>query len=248
MAQRSSVVALAAALFVAIGGCLTPVGEGGGATGGGNGTGGGSSGGGTTGGVTGGGSGGGSSGGTGGVNCPASCPVIHSSCNSTTNGQCVCDPGYAGCGSSCVSLTSDSQNCGACFTVCNPSGYMCVNSTCVCGLDVRPLSPPGRRHRLLRSDLRPAQLRRVRPRLRLDPVHQRFLHLRLTPGSVHRCRWERLLRRPRPRYRQLWKVRWNLRASGAIACRASEGLAMRQQLRRPGDLRLHFRILPVSGP
>jgi hypothetical protein len=125
MARRSWSVLGAAALAVAIGGCLTPVSD----TGGGSGTGGGNGSGGT-------------SGGTGGVSCPSTCPIIHSSCDSTTNGKCACDYGYTPCGASCVSLTSDSRNCGSCGNVCDAtSGYTCLNSTCVCGAGMFGLCP-----------------------------------------------------------------------------------------------------------
>ena len=48
---------------------------------------------------------------------------------------CACPPGQVLCGGSCVNTASDTNNCGACGTVCS-TGQTCVGSTCTLTYDL----------------------------------------------------------------------------------------------------------------
>jgi hypothetical protein len=58
--------------------------------------------------------------------CPANCPS-GSTCGA--GGVCTCHPGLAPCGSRCVDVQTDAQNCGACGSGC-PSGATCSGGAC----------------------------------------------------------------------------------------------------------------------
>jgi hypothetical protein len=66
------------------------------------------------------------------INLGHTCSSSKSCCSGNCHKhKCACKHGTTHCGNKCMNIHSDSNNCGACGTVC-PSGQICSNGTCGC--------------------------------------------------------------------------------------------------------------------
>lgn len=83
-------------------------------------------------------------------NNPMHCGSIGNACapgETCTAGVCgcggaACGTGQACCGGTCIDVTSDANNCGACGTRCTPNAPSCVGGSCTCPESGRACTAP----------------------------------------------------------------------------------------------------------